>query len=330
MGLSNAEYEKILRIYDERRARAREELAERTERALEMIPALRGIQEALADIPAARARALLAGDTAAAERYAKQLADVRETRGALLEGAGLPADWLEMRYTCPICHDTGFVDGRECSCLSQLIVEQIFESSAIRDRLAQENFRTFTFDYFDRDVKDPATGLTSLDNMQRNFDIAKRMAYNFEPGLYNLLFIGAAGTGKTFLSNCIAEEVMRQGRSVVYLSAGGLFERLADHAFRDRDDDSYRYILECDLLIIDDLGTEVNNSFVSSQLFYCLNERILRRRSTIISTNLDLNRIRDIYSERVSSRLLENYTICTFFNRDIRLIRRREKIERSR
>ena len=136
-----------------------------------------------------------------------------------------------------------------------------------------------------------------------------------------MLFIGGAGTGKTFLSNCIAREVIKQGYSVIYYPAASLFDRMADSAFGRREDEREQ-IFGCDLLIIDDLGTEVTNSFATSQLFRCISERRLRRRSTIISTNLDLNQLRDTYTERVSSRLLEGFEILRFFNQDIRILKR--------
>ena len=129
--------------------------------------------------------------------------------------------------------------------------------------------------------------------------------------------------GKTFLSRCIAGEVMKRGHSVIYLSAGDLFEVFSKNKFSNEDEDGmqemYRFVLECELLIIDDLGTELNNSFTSSQLFYCINERMSRKRSTIISTNLSLAGLRDSYTDRVASRIMSGYTIIPLYGRDLRL-----------
>ena len=200
----------------------------------------------------------------------------------------------------------------------------LFAQYPIRDQLSKENFDTFSFDYFDTDRRDPVTGKTSLENMRKVYETCREFADSFIPGRKNLLFTGPAGAGKTFLSNCIADALIRQGFSVVYLPAGRLFETLADATFErtDASKDSYSYILESDLLIIDDLGAEMNNSFINSQLFFCLNERNLRKRSTLISTNLTLNQMRDNYTERVTSRLVEQYVICHFFNSDIRVKKR--------
>jgi DNA replication protein DnaC len=141
----------------------------------------------------------------------------------------------------------------------------------------------------------------------------------------NLFFYGDTGVGKTFLSNCVAKELLEQGKSVIYFTAFQLFDILSKGVF-ERDADAiaaHQNIFDCDLLIIDDLGTEFANSFTTSQLFLCVNERILRNKSTIISTNLDMNQIVDIYSERTLSRIISNYSIIKLFGDDIRIKKRR-------
>ena len=142
----------------------------------------------------------------------------------------------------------------------------------------------------------------------------------FDSTFANLYFFGDTGIGKTFLSNCIAKELLDSGHSVIYFTAFQLFDILSKGVF-EKDADAiatHQNIFDCDLLIIDDLGTELSNSFTSSQLFLCLNERILRQKSTIISTNLNMNQVADIYSERVLSRITNNYTIIKLFGEDIR------------
>ena len=138
----------------------------------------------------------------------------------------------------------------------------------------------------------------------------------------NLLFLGNAGVGKTFLSHCIAYELINSGRTVLYLTAFQLFDLLKQHAFQKEGTEpetTMEHILGCDLLIIDDLGTELNNSFTSSQLFLCMNERLLRKKATIISTNLSLRQLSQAYSERVLSRIMEHYQILNIYGEDIRL-----------
>ena len=147
---------------------------------------------------------------------------------------------------------------------------------------------------------------------------------HFDDTFANLYFYGSTGTGKTFLSNCVAKELMDAGYSVIYFTAFQLFELLGKHVFQKDAEaaSAYQNIFECDLLIIDDLGTELANAFSTSQLFLCLNERILRRKSTVISTNLGMNQLAELYSERVLSRISSSYTIIKLFGADIRILKR--------
>jgi DNA replication protein DnaC len=148
---------------------------------------------------------------------------------------------------------------------------------------------------------------------------------DFENKPKNLFFYGNTGVGKTFLSNCVAKELLDNGYSVIYFTAFQLFDILSKGVF-EKDADAiaaHQNIFDCDLLIIDDLGTELSNAFSTSQLFLCVNERILRQRSTIISTNLNLNQVSDTYSERTFSRVLNNYNLIKLFGDDIRIQKRK-------
>ena len=142
----------------------------------------------------------------------------------------------------------------------------------------------------------------------------------------SILFTGGTGVGKTFLTNCIARKLMDTYHSVIYFSASDLFEVFSRNKF-DYDQaeemkDTYRYILDCDLLIIDDLGTELINTFTASQMFYCVNERLNRNKGTIISTNLTLGELQDAFTERVTSRIMSRYKIIPLIGDDLRLVRR--------
>ena len=321
MSLSNAQYESIKSIFIKRQADAKDALSKRLEEIYARSPEYKELSDLLNDARFEKAMAELSDDTEKIESIDKKIEDYKEQKEVLFSTLGFPENYDKMIYTCNRCNDTGFVNGGKCSCFRQMQAELLFDSSNIKEQLAKENFDTFSFEYFDKKLVDSSSGLTAYEIMQKNYQIAKDMADNFVPGRKNLLFMGPAGTGKTFLSNCIAKEVIEKGFSVVYLSAMSLFEKLAESSF-GKDSDSREQIIGCDLLIIDDLGTEYNNTFVSSQFFYCLNERKLRGRSTIISTNYDMNEIRDAYSERVSSRLLEGYQTCKFFNKDIRILKK--------
>ena len=201
----------------------------------------------------------------------------------------------------------------------------LYAQSNLDQVLDQENFGNLSYAYYDDQEILPEIGLTNADYMRRVVRGCMDFAADFDRKKENLLFTGSTGVGKTFLTNCIARALMDSGHSVIYLSAGDLFEVFSRNKF-DYDTpedmrDTYRYILDCDLLIIDDLGTELKNSFTSSQLFYCINERMNMSRSTIISTNLSIARLRDSYTDRVTSRIMR-YRIIPLYGRDIRLLKR--------
>jgi len=201
----------------------------------------------------------------------------------------------------------------------------LYTSSNLKEMLQTENFNHYTYQYYSENFQDQATGLTALSAAKRAYTQARHFIDSFDSEFNNLLLYGDTGVGKTFISNCIAKELMDTSHSVIYFSAFQLFEALAKSTFEYNTnyDDVVQYIFDCDLLIIDDLGTELTNSFVSSQLFLCVNERILRKRSTIISTNLSINRLVDTYSERTFSRISSNYTMLKLVGEDIRLKKKR-------
>ena len=186
----------------------------------------------------------------------------------------------------------------------------------------KENFSTCSLDYYSRSHIDPLTGRSSLEAMQTALKVCHEFVDTFSAEFRNILLYGDTGVGKTFLSHCIAKELIDTSFSVVYFTAASLFDLFAQNTFGSRashDMDAQEHIYDCDLLIIDDLGTELPNSFTVSQLFICLNERILRRKPTIISTNLALDDIQSIYSERTFSRISSNYTILRLTGDDIRI-----------
>ncbi len=170
----------------------------------------------------------------------------------------------------------------------------------------------------------PIPGFPQAEKLTSVVDHCHYFINNFDKTFDNLLFYGRAGTGKTFLINCIAKELIEKSYSVIYLSAVQLFDLLADYSFKRSNTTIYRQIsfdelLRCDLLIIDDLGTEMSNSFTESSLFDCLNERLIHQKSTIISTNFSLQELQQKYEERIFSRTAGNYTPLKIFGDDIRI-----------
>ncbi len=323
MALTNTQYNSIMREYEEQQAEDRRDRAERLDRAYRAIPGLRELDAETGSEAAACARELLDGDNTARERFRKKAADIKERRAQMLAQAGFPADYTDMRYRCPDCRDTGFADGRRCHCFEEARIRTLYDQSSLRHILEKENFSTLDESVYDDKENIPEFGMTQREYMTDIIRQCRDFADDFPHSGRNLLFTGPTGVGKTFLSNCIARELIDRSVSVIYLVAQDFFEILSRYRFgKDEDEsagDAYRGILDCDLLILDDLGTEVNNSFVSSQLFYCINERIEREKGTIISTNLSLSGLRDRYSDRVTSRLMSSYEMMPLYGGDIRL-----------
>ncbi len=327
MALSNAQYDEIMRGYQSRQLQNRRLTKEREEKAYEKIPALKTIDDRMAEISVASARKMLDGDTQALSKLKTDLADLRVQKAALIKEAGFPDNYFEPMFTCRDCKDTGYINGAKCHCFKQEIINVVYSQSNIRNILDKENFSTFSYEYYSDDVVNPTTGFSSLDTVKRAVDECRRFIDDFDNKPKNLFFYGDTGVGKTFLSNCVAKELLEQGKSVIYFTAFELFDILSKGVF-EKDADAiaaHQNIFDCDLLIIDDLGTEFSNSFTISQLFLCVNERILRQKSTIISTNLNMSDIMEIYSERTYSRILSNYNIIKLFGDDIRIKKRQKR-----
>ena len=248
---------------------------------------------------------------------------LQRERAQLLASLGYPADWLEEKPACAQCGDTGYVQGGVCRCLRAYYArEQLAELSRLLP-LGEDSFETFSFDWYDSTVQ-PAFGVSPRENMERNFDVCRDYAYQFDRGGGNLLLSGGTGLGKTFLFACIARVVSENGFSVVYDTAASVFSRFEDAKFR-RDDGGSKdadRCMKCDLLILDDLGTEMTTAFVQSALYQIINGRLMEKRATIISTNLGPEDIGSRYGQAVRSRLEGEYEILPFFGEDIRRLKR--------
>ena len=248
---------------------------------------------------------------------------LQRERAALLEDMGYPADYLEDKPACSLCGDTGYTRSGVCACLKQYYArEQLAELSRLLP-LGEARFDTFRFDLYDSAVWD-SYGVSPRANMERNFDVCRDFARQFSRGSGSLLLSGGTGLGKTFLSACIARVVSDGGYSVVYDTAGRIFSQFEEAKFRgdaEGDADAKR-CQRCDLLIVDDLGTEMTTSFVQSALYQLVNGRLMEGKATIISTNLAPEELGTRYGGAVLSRLEGEYEILPFFGEDIRRLKR--------
>lgn len=326
MSLSNSQYDAIMREYGRQQIENHHKLEERRKEIYARLPVVKQLEAEIAERSVACAKKLLEGDKGVLDRLKEDLRDLREQKALIIRAAGYPDDYLELHYRCPDCRDTGLVDGRKCHCFLQAQMKLLHAQSNLEDVLERENFKALSYEYYDDTEILPQLGITNAAYMRRVVAGCKEFVRDFDKKHDNLLFTGSTGVGKTFLTNCIARELMDDFHSVIYLTASDLFDVFSRNKF-DYDNaedmkDMYRFILDCDLLIIDDLGTELNNSFTSSQLFYCINERMNMSRSTIISTNLTLARLRDSYTDRVTSRIMSGYRIIPLYGGDIRLLKK--------
>lgn len=325
MGLKNYQYNAIMREYDERQSAARYLLEKRQEEVEAKIPAYRELEQRIIDGSIRCAEQLLLGGEDTLHELREENKRLSEQKKELLASAGFPADYLTPACQCPDCKDTGMIGDERCHCFKQAVVDLLYAQSGLGSILKEENFSTFSFEYYDNRTTDSVTGLTPLENMHRIYDSAVSFVKNFDKEYSNLLFYGNSGLGKTFLSHCIAKELIGTAHTVLYLTAYQLFEILGKSWKDDADSDtaaSAEHILDCDLLIIDDLGTELTTAFTMSRFNLCINERYLNKRSTIISTNFSLQDLSNLYGERNFSRISSSYTLLRFVGEDIRLKKR--------
>ena len=286
MALTNSQYDAIMRIYEQKHLRTHDRLTRHYSEIYEKIPRIREIDEEISHLGVAGAKALIDGNADAPARFRERLHALRDEKQALLAGSGYPSDYLEPSYECPDCQDTGYLDGRKCRCFQKAEIDLLYTQSNLQDILESENFSSFRMDYYSSDFIDPVSGKSSLDMAKEALHVCRSFVDSFGSKFQNLLIYGNTGVGKTFLTHCIARELMDHIHSVIYVTSS---------------------------------GTELTNSFTVSQLFICLNDRILQKKSTIISTNLSLNEIKSIYSERTFSRISSNYRLLKLAGDDIRI-----------
>lgn len=295
------------------------ETAARRAQALRDYPRLQEIDQALRQsVAGAVAAAFRKGeDTTAAIAALKEknLALQRE-REWILASAELDESVLDPPPFCPHCGGSGYVGAGMCECLRELCrQEQKKELSSLLG--GKESFDGFRLELYSTEP-DPNLGVSPRQLMERTFRRCRRYAREFGSGAPSLLFTGGPGLGKTFLSACIARAVADNGYSVVYDTAGKLFSDFEAVKFGGNQQDLTRKYLQCDLLIIDDLGTEMTTQFTQSVLYRVLNDRLLENRPVIVSTNLSDQALRQHYSAPIASRLLGAFEVCLFLGQDIR------------
>lgn len=317
------------------RARAKQETLRAENRAEEdhrrreiaaKIPEIGRIDTALCANLSEMVRIAMRQSARTAQELEKESLALQEKRSALLVQNGYPKDYLDPIYSCPRCRDTGWTDGKICECVQKLYRAEQTRELAPLLKQGDETFENFRLDYYSPVA--PASGVSPRAQMERVLRLCRAYAESFGAQSPNLLFTGEPGLGKTFLSAAIARVVAAKGCGVAYDTASGLLASFEREKFsRDTDEVSdaasrVRQLMSCDLLILDDLGTEMLTAFTQSALYALLDGRLRAGKKTIVSTNLDRSGIETRYGAALASRLAGEYEWLEFLGRDIRAQRK--------
>lgn len=316
----------ILLEYEKIRDFEHKELEKRKKHVYSLVPRIRAIDEEIGKTGMLVAKTILSNPQNYEQslRYIKEKMDrLKQEKAILLTENNFPLHYMELNYQCSSCKDTGFLpDGEKCGCFKQRLINRAYEMSNMSKVLEKENFQTFNLELFSGSkYKDEE--LTPKQNMQNILSICEGFVINFDQKpKENLFFYGSTGLGKTFMCNCIAKALLDKGKIVIYQTAFKILEILEDYKFNNQRtpdiETSYQLLFDCDLLIIDDLGTELNNSFTNTEIFNIINSRLVQGKKILISTNLSPIEIANIYSHRVSSRIFGDFTILKFYGKDLR------------
>ncbi|MBO5564618.1 MAG: ATP-binding protein [Lachnospiraceae bacterium] len=308
MPLTNDQYNHIMQEYAAARDAHRTLLARRRQELYLKLPEYKALEEELSSC----ALSSLKGGRSSSFRALQE--KITEKKKKLLLDNGYPADFLEESFDCPFCRDTGYVDGEKCRCFKNREIALLYDQSHLKKLTHVSNFDLLSEDYYQGQ---------DLERFRKAVASCHTLVERIEEGEDNIYLYGPAGTGKSFLSICCADALLKKGYSVLYFSAVDLFEKLSyfgnDLSRRETVRDLLVDLSVADLLILDDLGTELTNAFTSMRLFTVLNDRILASRSTIISTNLDLSEMRERYSDRIFSRICGAFHMHKLTGPDIRM-----------
>ena len=313
---------------DERRSSAENQAHIRKNQIFEKLPRAEQIEKEMSSIGILAAKAVFGGGNTAEElkKLAEKSGELKTELTKLLTSNGYEADALEPHYTCSICKDRGVVEKENatvyCTCFKQLLKECACEEVNRLSPLSLSTFDSFNLDYYPAELN--SDGISPRRRMSQIFDYCKNYAENFGRFSKSIIMKGSTGLGKTHLSLSIANELLQKGFSVAYVSAPDIICQLERFHF-SYDYESEQELLatmeDCDLLIIDDLGTEFASNFATTQIFNIFNKRILRDKPVVINTNLTIKELESAYTKRFVSRVMGSCDKLDFVGRDIRAIK---------
>lgn len=328
--MSNATLKNLLKDYEQKRMNAILDLDKRKSALYSSNKRLEEIENELNSFALNTAKAILSApnETNSVDNLKEKIDNLKKEKENILNSLNIKDDFFKPKFECALCEDTGYVrdsyNFNLCSCIKQKLFDIEYNKSNIAN-LKNNTFSNFNIDLYADKINEDlySSNISPRDNIKNIKDIALNFINNFDnDSEKNLLFLGNTGLGKTFLSNCIANELLKKGKTVLYQTAPVMLDTIIDFRFNKNNSSIYENILDVDLLIIDDLGTECMNSMKFSELFNVINTRLLNQNNhitkTIISTNLNLKELSEKYDERIFSRFVGYYNICRFFGEDIR------------
>ena len=297
--MKESKIREILISYQKKRDKAESDLELRKNDVYSQIPEFKKLDDEISKVGLQLAKLVLQNPSNKENiilESKKKMDELKSQKKELLTKYKVPNGYLEIQHDCNICKDKGFLDnGHKCNCLKQEIISEAYKMSNISPQ----------------------------QNMLQIVSICESFILDFDKDNgENLLFYGDTGLGKTFMCNCIAKSLLDKGHLVIYQTAFKMFEIIEDYKFKNADShiskENYENLFDCDLLIIDDLGTELTNSFTNSELFNILNTRLLSGKKTIISTNLSPMQLGSNYAQRIFSRIFDRFKMVKFIGKDLR------------
>lgn len=336
--MATNELDALLIEYEQKKRNAEFDLEKRKKELYKKIPRLEEIEDEINKISINKAKNILSNTLTKNpnNKLDKELNNLKQEKEDILKREKIEASFFQPKYECEKCKDTGYISYPDkktemCSCLKQKIINIYYNKSNLSN-LQKENFENFDINKFSNkiDIEKYKVNISPQENIKTITKASINFIQNFDnPNSKNLIFTGNTGLGKTYMTNCIANEILKLGKTVLYQTAPVLLETIIDNKFNkyktENTNDFYNQVLETNLLIIDDLGTECINSMKLSELFTIINSRALNLNNkitkTIISTNLSIEKIFEIYEERIGSRIAGFYDIYYFFGEDLRLMK---------
>lgn len=314
--MSNPVKTQIRAEFEEKRRRAESEAYKFKASVYTRFPMLSEMDRQISNTATDFTRRMISGEDVG-ELMQQTLSELSSKKTAFLKECGYSISDFDPKYECSVCKDKGFTDNGTCACFEKRVIEENFKSSNIGDTLSHQNFDNFSLDYYS-ETKIEGYPLAPRENMRRNLLRCRNFASNFDSETQSLLFLGGTGLGKTFLSTCIAKQLLSKGKSVIYISAVDFFKRIEKARFDNENTDVILFE-NSDLLIIDDLGTEAPSVYTTAVFSDILDKRIRLGKKMILSSNNRFSEFEKLYGERVFSRIAGGFDCLLFYGKDIRI-----------